>query len=175
MSSGDALADAPEPANELVGRLIGCGLPSVELTAPGGYKVPVDRFTHGLGVIYFYPGSPEDRSSSAEDAALHAGFCDHNEDLAALRVRALGISTESPDLQVERRTAAMIPHDLLSDSDLSIGAALDMPTEVDGDGNTRYRRIVLVIQDGTIQRALYPIQNGPRSASQVIALLRRVT
>jgi peroxiredoxin len=174
MSSGE-LTNASESASEVVQRLVGCGLPSVELTAPGGYKVPVDRFTHGLGVIYFYPGSPEDRSSSAEDAALHAGFSEHNEDLAALRIRALGISTEAPDLQVERREAAMIPHDLLSDSDLSIGGALGMPTEVDGDGNTRYRRIVLVVQDGTIRRALYPIQNGPRSASQVIALLRRST
>jgi peroxiredoxin len=171
MSSGE-VTNASESANEIVERLIGCSLPAIELIAAGGYPVTLDRFAHGWGVVYFYSGSPEERSSSAEDAALQAGFRHQHEDLSGLRVRALGVSNEPHYLQDERRTAGRIPHDLLSDTDMRVGSALGLPTEVDSDGITRYRRIVLLTHNGNIQHVLYPIENGSRCASQVVALLR---
>jgi peroxiredoxin len=161
-----------EQPSHLASRLMGCRLPSVALINFNGYPVGLERYGRGWAAIYFYSGAPsEEQPSRTDDIALHASYFHHHDDLTALRVRTLGVSTEPARAQLRRKSATLIPHDLLSDPDLRVAEALGLPT-ADYDGKTGYQQLALVAKDGIIERVFYPIDNQSRNASQVVAWIR---
>lgn len=131
-----------------------------------------EDYSRGWTVLYFYPGQPSDqRPGHPDDIALHAAYSHHHYDLSAMRVSVAGISTEPADVQQERRTNCAIPHDLLSDPELRLASALNLPTG-ELDGSPVYEPLALVMRDAVIQRAFYPIGDRPRHVSEVVAWIR---
>jgi peroxiredoxin len=133
-----------------------------------------DDYTRGWTVFYFYVGelTHERPGNPNEDIALHSAYSHHYLDLTAMRVSVAGISTEPAEVQQTRRAKCAIPHDLLSDPELSLASALRLPTgEI--DGYPVYEPLALVMRDGVIQRAFYPIGDERRHVGEVVAWIQR--
>lgn len=62
---------------------------------------------------------------------------------------------------------------MLSDPDLLVGQAFDLPTFSSGDV-THYRRLTLVAYDGEVERVFYPISDAsaPGNARQMMTWLQ---
>jgi peroxiredoxin len=131
-----------------------------------------ERYACGWTVVYFYAGQPSDeRPSNPEDVALHTAYSHHHYDLTAMRASVAGISTEPTEVQQAHRTKCAIPHDLLSDPELRLASALHLPTR-ELNGNAVYEQLALVMREGIVHRAFYPIDDKPRHVGEVVAWIR---
>ncbi len=98
-------------------------------------------------------------------------FRDHYAELAALGVEHLfGLSTQDTSYQTEAANRLHLPFPLLSDARLEMAHALRLPT-MDVAGTTLLKRLTLVIVDGQIAKAFYPVFPPARSAADVMAWL----
>jgi peroxiredoxin len=64
-----------------------------------------------------------------------------------------------------------LPFPLLSDGDLGLTRALDLPTHVVA-GHTLLKRLTLVVRDGRIEQLFYPVFPPDTHAANVLAWLR---
>jgi len=171
---------APEDdggADHLTGRT----LPSLAVHAPDGTRVDLAALG-GLTVLYAYPmtGRPDRPLPDGWDAIPGARGCppqacafrDQAAELTALGVTHLfGLSTQPPEEQREAAERLHLPFPLLSDAELRLVAALDLPT-MTVDGRTLCKRLTLIVRDGTIVRTFYPVFPPDRAPEQVIAWLQ---
>jgi peroxiredoxin len=158
----------------LLARLTGQPLPVIEL--PSTSDQPIDLSGLDRGVVYFYSGnlcSPEDGyDSAALDEAQHRAFANHWSDFAALKCLAFGVSSQSPDQQRQTGDVLGLGHPLLSDGGRRLAYELGLPTFT-VDNATWYCRLTLVVGNGLIAHAFYPVASATRSAAQAIAWMRR--
>jgi peroxiredoxin len=161
--------------------LAGMRVPAVPLAATDGSAVDLSRLP-GRIVVYGYPrtGRPGVPLPDGWDAIPGArgctpqscGFRDHFRELEALGVnRVYGLSTQNREYQREVAERLNLPFPLLSDSALELQRALRLPT-FEVDGMTLLKRLVIVIDDGTIARVFYPVFPPDRSAEEVVAWLQ---
>jgi peroxiredoxin len=100
-------------------------------------------------------------------------FRDHFAELQALGVASLfGLSTQDPDYQREAAERLHLPFPLLSDEDLKLTRAMNLPT-FETAGMTLLKRFTLVISNGTIEHVFYPVFPPDRSAGDVISWLSK--
>ena len=125
-------------------------------------------------VLYLYPGGGSSRADGEQSAALdaveHRTFRDHQADLAAVRHRTVGISSQPTGAQLGSAFACRLEHELLSDPKLLLARALGLPTFTT-DGERWYERVTLLARDGVIERVFFPVDAG-RSAAQALAWIR---
>ncbi len=88
----------------------------------------------------------------------------------AIGVEVYGLSTQETDYQLEAVTRLQLPYPLLSDAGLQLAGALRLPT-FSVDGMTLLRRVTLIIRDGWIEHALYPVYPTDRAADDVLSVL----
>ncbi len=161
--------------------LVGMRLPSLPLTATDGTEVDLARLA-GRTVIYIYPrtGRPGVAPPEGWDAIPGARGCtpqscsfrDHFAELKSLGVAHLfGLSTQDSDYQREAADRLHLPFAILSDARLQFAHALGLPTFEVG-GMTLLKRMVLVIDDGLIVKAFYPVFPPDGSAAEVTGWLR---
>jgi peroxiredoxin len=167
-------ATSGDGGNPLLARLAGRPLPALTLPSTSGEQVELAELNRA--VLYFYPGyvcSPEGGyDSPALDEAQHRAFARHWSDFLALNCMALGVSSQSSDEQGVTASALGIGHPLLCDSDRMLAHDLGLPTfTVDHIG--WYCRLTLVVDDGVIVRAFYPVTSATRSAAQAVRWMRR--
>lgn len=92
--------------------------------------------------------------------------------MKALGVDAVyGISAQSPADQIEAAARLKLPFPLLSDAELALGRALNLPMMEVG-GRTMLRRITLVAERGRISALRYPVFPPDEDATEIIALLK---
>jgi peroxiredoxin len=158
----------------VLGRLTQRALPSIALPSTNGE--PVDLSSLDRAVLYLYPGnrcSPEDGyDSPVVDEAQHCAFADHWPDFLALNCRVLGMSSQSLDQQSVVVAALGIGQPLLCDADARVGRALGLPT-FSVDHIDWYCRAALVVDDGVIVQAFYPLASAERGPGQAVAWMRR--
>jgi peroxiredoxin (alkyl hydroperoxide reductase subunit C) len=82
-----------------------------------------------------------------------------------------GLSTQDNDYQREAVERLHLPFPILSDRNLELARALTLPTFTVA-GMTLLKRMVLVIDGGTLTKVFYPVFPPDRSAAEVIAWLR---
>jgi peroxiredoxin len=100
-------------------------------------------------------------------------FRDHFAELKALGVHNLfGLSTQSPDYQREAVDRLHLPFAILSDEQLTLTRAINLPT-FETSEMTLLKRFTLVIDDGKVEHVFYPVFPPDRSAADVIEWLRR--
>jgi DNA-binding HxlR family transcriptional regulator/peroxiredoxin len=160
-TNGDDEAPAHR-VHELVGRRIPAG---ILLPATNGPRDVVAEGTKAT-VIFGYPatGNPTPLPTGWADIAGTAGctlenklFAERATDFAAADIAVHGVSTQRPDEQKAFAELENIPHLLLSDTDLTLAAALRLPTFRAG-GYERLKRIVLIARpDRTITAVRYPV------------------
>jgi peroxiredoxin len=95
-------------------------------------------------------------------------FRDHYADLMVLGVDHLfGLSTQNSGYQREAVERLHLPFPLLSDADLELTQAMNLPT-FQTEGMTLLMRLTLIVDDGEVVRVFYPVFPPDRSASDVI-------
>lgn len=101
-------------------------------------------------------------------------FRDHAEELHNVGiVHIFGLSTQDTEYQKEVATRLHLPFPVLSDNNLALTTAMKLPNfEVDEAG-TLLKRMVLLIDDGTIVKVFYPVFPPEGSAQEVLDYLRQ--
>ena len=174
--------DLPMPQDDGAARhLTGARLPDIALAATDGTTVNLAQLA-GRTVVYIYPrtGRPGQATPTGWDAIPGArgctpqscGFRDHFADLKRLGVKQLfGLSTQTTDYQREAAERLHLPFAILSDEQLAVTRALNLPT-FSVDGMTLIRRMAFVIDDGVIRHVFYPVFPPDRSAEDVVNWLQ---
>ena len=174
--------DLPVPVDDGAARhLTGSALPDVTLAATDGSQVNLARLS-GRTVVYIYPrtGRPGQALPTGWNAIPGARGCtpqscsfrDHFDELKSLGVRQVfGLSTQDSDYQREVVERLHLPFAILSDAGFALQRALRLPT-FEVDGMVLLKRMALVIDDGKISKAFYPVFPPDRSAAEVVAWLR---
>ena len=171
--------DLPVPEDDgAADDLPGSALPQVSLRATDGTAVTLAE-QPGRSVVFAYPrtGKPGESSLGGDefwDSIPGARGCtpqacairDGHARFEAAGVRVFGLSTQSPEDQREAAERLHLPYPLLSDSD----AALGLPT-FEVDGITLYKRLTLIVRDGVIEDAIYPVFPPDEAAEQALARL----
>jgi len=100
-------------------------------------------------------------------------FRDHYADLQAAGAgRVWGMSSQDPDYQAEVVERLRLPFAMLSDPDFALAGAVGLPTFSAPGHDRLYTRLTLVLRDGEIEHAFYPIFPPSTHAQQVLAWLR---
>jgi len=172
----------PAPRDDGAARhLTGAALPGIALPATDGKKIDLARLT-GRTVVYIYPrtGRPGQPLPDGWDAIPGArgctpqscGFRDHFADLKRLGVaRLFGLSTQTTDYQREAVERLHLPFAILSDADLTLTRALNLPTFT-VDGMTLIKRMSWVIDDGVMTKVFYPVFPPDKSAEEVVGWIQ---
>ena len=170
----------PEPTDDgACDHLPGLDLPSVPLTSTSGGEVDLSALT-GTTVVYCYPltGRPDQEPPGGWDEIPGARGCtpqscafrDHHAELRDLGARVFGLSTQTSAYQQEAAQRLHLPFPLLSDENLELAGALDLPT-FDAEGMTLVKRVTLIVEDGEIRKVFYPVFPPGRNAEEVILWL----
>lgn len=181
--SGDRFtlpADLPVPEDDGgAAHLLGTRLPGIALPSTEGAPVTMAELP-GRTVVFAYPktGDPARGVPDGWDAIPGARGCtpqacvfrDSAADFARHEVRLFGLSTQGTEYQREVADRLHLPYPLLSDAGLAMAEALRLPTFA-FEGETLLRRLAMVIDDGTIAAAFYPVFPPDRNAAEVLAWL----
>ena len=172
-------SDLPAPEDDgAADHLVGLAMPAITLAATSGERVALDELGPGRTVLYFYPlsGKPGVDLPDGWDAIPGArgctpeacGFRDHHAELRAAGAAAVfGLSSQSTEYQTELAQRLQLPFAILSDPGLDLADALQLPT-LTTDGRRLYARLTLIVCDGRIEHAFYPIFPPDRHAAQVL-------
>jgi len=161
--------------------LNGMKLPDLALPATSGSAVNLSKLK-GRTVVYIYPrtGVPgidlppgwNDIPGARGCTPQSCGFRDHFDELKRLGVAQLyGLSTQDSAYQQEAATRLHLSFAILSDEKMALTRALKLPTFTTS-GMTLLKRMALVIDDGVITKAFYPVFPPDRNAADVIAWLQ---
>jgi peroxiredoxin len=171
----------PAPTDDgAAGHLPGSRVPSIPLPATDGGAVDLSALP-GRAVVYAYPrtGPADGAKPEGWDTIPGARGCtpqscafrDHFAELNALGVSHLfGLSTQDTVYQREAAERLRLPFPLLSDERLDLARAMRLPT-FEAAGMTLLKRLTLVLRDGLVEHAFYPVFPPDRSAADVIAWL----
>jgi peroxiredoxin len=162
--------------------LPGLAAPHLTLPSTSGERVALDDLGPGRTVLYVYPltARPDGKVPDGWDSIPGARGCtpeacdfrDHHEELlAAGATRVFGVSVQDTGYQREVVERLHLPFAMLSDPELGLAAALRLPT-FEAGGTTLYKRITLVIRDGEVEHAFYPVFPPGEHAREVLAWLR---
>jgi peroxiredoxin len=175
-------ADLPAPEDDgAADHLQASKLPDLELPSTQGQPVDLAQAAAGRLVAYVYPrtgvpGQPllagwDDIPGARGCTPQSCAYRDAATEFAGLGAGLLGISAQSSDEQREFAAREHIPFPLLSDADLSLAAALRLPT-FEVEGITLYKRLTFIAEGGRIVKAFYPVFPPDRDAAEVLGWLR---
>jgi peroxiredoxin len=174
--------DLPVPKDDgACDQLPGLALPALSLRATTGAKIDLAEVgAEGTAVLFIYPrtGRPGEQLPTGWDLIPGARGCtpqscafrDLHGEFTERGVEVVGLSAQSPEDQTEFAERVHLQFPVLSDPSLQLAAALNLPT-FSVDGMTLYKRVTLVIRDGEIVRAFYPVFPPDRNATDVLAWL----
>ncbi len=173
----------PVPQNDgAAAHLPGAVLPDLALPATDGKAVNLSKLK-GRTVVYIYPrtGVPgvdlppgwNDIPGARGCTPQSCSFRDHFGELKRLGVAQLyGLSTQDTPYQQEAASRLHLQFAILSDEKLAFTRALKLPIFATS-GMTLLKRMALVIDDGTISKAFYPVFPPDKNAEEVIAWLQK--
>lgn len=176
--------DLPAPhddggARHLPGRIV----PSLAFQATGGGDdITLDAVSTGRWVLFLYPltGDPGvdmprgwDQIPGARGCSQEA--CGFRDNLAALHEhgaeQVLALSSDDARYQQDLVRRLHLRYPMLSDPQMRLARALDLPT-FQANGWTLYKRLTLIVHGDTIEHAFYPIFPPDTHADEVVRWLR---
>jgi peroxiredoxin len=157
----------------------GTRLPDIALATTSGDKRNLARMP-GRAVLVVYPWTGRAGLANPPDwdtiPGAHGstpeleGFRDHAAEYRRLGFELLALSGQDGTHQRELAGRLRLPFPILSDDGLAFAAALRLPTFTTG-GVTYLKRLTLLIADGRIERAVYPVHPPDTHARDLIAML----
>jgi peroxiredoxin len=173
----------PEPEDDGAAKhlIAGTRLPDVALVATRGASLNLARYQQ-RAVVFVYPmtGTPGipnppdwDIIPGAHGSTPEAeAFRDLHEDFELLGYEIFGISGQTAEAQAEFAVRAGLPYLLLSDAAFAFADALRLPHFE--TGGVRYlKRLTLIVRDGIIYRAIYPVPTPASHARDLLQTLRQ--
>lgn len=173
----------PAPTDDGAAKhLTGMKLPPVALRATDGSSITLSSLP-GRVVLFAYPRTgepgkiglvddwdmiPGARGCTPQTCAFRDLFKDLK-DAGAQHV--FGLSTQDTAYQRAMVDRLHVPFPVLSDSDLALTRALDLPS-MDVAGLTLIKRLALIIDGATITHVFYPVFPPDRNAGDVLAWLQ---
>ncbi|HEX2840261.1 peroxiredoxin [Hyphomicrobium sp.] len=157
----------------------GLTLPDISLPSTAGGALSLARLA-GRWIVFIYPWTGRlglsnppnwDDIAGAHGSTPEAeGFRDSHEAYRAAGCEILGISGQATADQQEFAARVRLTFPLLSDADASLKTALNLPVFETG-GVTYLKRLTLVLSNGTIERAVYPVHPPHTHAHDLLAAL----
>ena len=173
----------PAPVDDGAARhLKGTVIPPVALPATDGSTITLASIP-GRVVLFAYPRTGEpgkialvedwDEIPGARGCTPHTcAFRDLIGELkAAGASHVFGLSTQDTDYQREMTERLHVPFPVLSDSELKLTKALNLPS-MEVAGLTMIKRIAFIIDDAKITHVFYPVFPPDRNAGDVLAWLK---
>ncbi|MEU8687775.1 MerR family transcriptional regulator [Streptomyces sp. NPDC048665] len=176
-------ADLPVPEDDgAADHLRGTAAPGAALCDTAGRTIRLDALGPRRTVVYVYPltGRPGTDLPQGWNSIPGArgctpetcGFRDHFQDLLEAGAgRVYGLSSQDGAYQNEVVERLGLPFDMLSDPSFGLADTLGLPT-FEADGTRLFKRLTLVIRDGVIEHAFYPVFPPNEHAEQVLTWLR---
>lgn len=171
----------PAPEDDGAARHLVAGLefPDIPLLATSGTSISLRQLA-GRWVVFIYPwtgrpGLPNpprwDGIAGAHGSTPEAeGFRDHYDAYRGMGFDVLGLSGQRTADQQEFAERMRLPFALLSDAEGTLRQALRLPAFETG-GVIYLKRLTLVIRDGGIERATYPVHPPHTHAGDLLATL----
>jgi peroxiredoxin/DNA-binding transcriptional MerR regulator len=175
-------SDLPRPQDDgAADHLAGLPMPSLRLPTSDGGRLDIATLGPGRTIVYLYPltGRPGVDLPDGWDAIPGARGCsteacdfrDHFDDLRAAGVDAVhGLSSQTVDYQREVVERLQLPFAMVSDPQHELAESLRLPT-FEAGGMRLYSRLTLVVRDGVIEHAFYPVFPPNTHAQQVLGWL----
>ena len=173
----------PAPTDDGAARnLPGQTIPPLDLIATDGSSVRLSELK-GRTVVFAYPRTGEPgKIGLVDDWDMIPGargctpqvcaFRDLFAELKSAGARhVFGLSTQDHDYQSEMAARLHLPFAVLSDENLSLTRALELPT-MEVAGVVLIRRLTLIVDDGRIRHVFHPVFPPDRNAGDVLAWLR---
>lgn len=134
-----------------------------------------------LAIIFCYPrtGAPgekigDDWNSIPGARGCTPQACSFRDELADLRKlgvkHVFGVSTQDTPYQKEVKERLHLPYELLSDENLELVKALDLPT-FEWNGERLIKRLALAVENGKVTKVWYPVFPPDQNAKTVIEWL----
>jgi peroxiredoxin len=175
--------DLPVPEDDgAADHLPGTRLPAIALPATDGSTVTLADLP-GTSVVFAYPrtGRPGEEPPGGEEGwnaipgarGCTPEACSFRDERARFEQRGacvFGLSTQDSDYQREAVERLHLPYAILSDEQLELTRALDLPTFT-VDGMTLIRRITLIVRDGVIDDVVYHVFPPDRGAELALERL----
>ena len=162
--------------------LRGIAVPPVSLRGTNDTSVVLSELV-GRVVVFAYPRTGEPGKIALVDnwdtipgargcTPQTCAFRDLFAELKAAGARhVFGLSTQSNDYQTEMAGRLHLPFPVLSDHDLELAKALNLPT-MEAGGETLLKRMALILDDAVITHVFYPVFPPDRNAGDVLAWLK---
>ena len=181
-------ADLPVPSDDGAARhLPGRRMPDIALPSTDGSEVALDQVVDPSArvVVYAYPRTGRPGEPSLTDdwdqipgargcTPQSCAFRDHHAELAAAGADVYGLSTQDTAYQQEAVERLRLPFSILSDADLRLTRALDLPTFTVA-GQSLLKRLTLIIRNGQIEHVFYPVFPPDTHAVDVLRWLHAHT
>ena len=171
--------DLPRPVDDGAARhLPGRVMPALTLAATDGSLSRLDRITDGRWVLFIYPSTgkpgesiPPDWNDIPGARGCSQEACGFRDNLSALERHGvehiLALSADPADYQQALIRRFHLPYLMLSDPQLSLAAALRLPT-FHAIGKTLFKRLTMVVRADVIEHAFYPIFPAGTHAAEVV-------
>ncbi len=173
----------PAPSDDgAAAHLVGMNIPPLNLLATDDTSVTLSQLA-GRTVAFAYPRTGEPgKISLVDDWDMIPGArgctpqtCAFRDLFAELRAagakHVFGLSTQGNAYQTEMASRLHLPFPVLSDEKLALTRALNLPT-MQVAGLTLIKRLALIVDDGRIAHAFYPVFPPDRNAGDVLAWLK---
>lgn len=135
-------------------------------------------------VLFFYPRTGEPHRPAPPDWDLipgargctpqSCGFRDLHSEFRAIGYEVFGVSSQDTGYQKEFVSRNHIPYEILSDADFKLTDTLKLPT-FQYNGMRLIKRMALVLNEGKIVKAFYPIFPPNKNAETVLSWIGRQT
>ncbi|MDP1659179.1 MAG: peroxiredoxin [Methylotenera sp.] len=160
--------------------LEGLYLPGIQLNSTDGSLINIGNLA-GKWVLYFYPmtGQPNVPLPDGWDAIPGARGCtpqscsfrDYFAELKLLNTNIVGISSQTTEYQLEAKLRLHLPFELLSDSQLQLKHALNLPV-FNIETLELYQRLTMIVDNNRIVKVFYPVFPPDKNAEVVIEWLK---
>jgi peroxiredoxin len=162
--------------------LVGMTIPPIGLRATDDTMVTLSQLK-GRTVVFGYPRTGEPgKIGLVEDWDMIPGArgctpqtCSFRDLFGELKAagasQVFGLSTQSNDYQIEMASRLHLPFPVLSDEQLELTTALDLPTMEVAD-LVMIKRLALIVDDARITHVFYPVFPPDRNAGDVLAWLK---
>ncbi len=163
--------------------LIGTKIATIELRSTNGLKVDLGSIK-GKVVIYCYPmtGRPDVPLPDGWDEIPGARGCtpqscsyrDHYKEFQELGTEVYGLSTQTTDYQKEMVDRLFLPFDVLSDGQMELTQAINLPTFV-VTGMVLLKRLTMVVDNSVIKSVHYPVFPSDSDPAWVLDYLGKMS
>ena len=154
-------------------------VPNIELKATNGKVVNLSKLDKTVIFIVPRPSSPLyttpknwDKIPGAKGCTIQStNYKDNIEEFTQLGYTIYGLSVQSFQYLTEVQQRLELPFDFLSDKELKLASLLNLPT-MQIENLTLYKRATLIIENGIIRKAFFPIIFPAKNSTEVIEWIK---